>query len=96
MKLAPATFLLAVGIWLFQVITWLQTAVWTEFRLSDLLLLIAPRYFSETWLFNPRSWFGAHQIAKSMLGVPVALYLLGYSLWWLMVWAFREPDSLKR
>ena len=67
--------LVGIGIFGFQVFTYLKYGEWIEFPLTILASLGPEKYVS--WLSNPTSWLGLHKIIDGALkSIPLSLFAI--------------------
>lgn len=69
-----------VGVFGFQIYSWLQYGFWESISLVDGLLLV----WDSTWLWWPTSWVGVHKVLNA-IPLSVALAGTGVGLMWYVV-----------
>ena len=63
----------------YQSTIWLKWGYWKSMGLTLVLNEVLPSNFFH-WLDNPKSWFGLNKIVFSVFNLPLALFLLLFSL----------------
>jgi hypothetical protein len=72
-----------------DVYMWLDSGKWAPVE-TIWLLKTFPEFAS--WIENPRSWFGAHEIIKPFLALPLGICLLPIGFWF-WAWLVTRFDS---
>lgn len=73
-----------------QIYNWLKTGVWNEFPLINEVALLSQDNIFVSWMNNPESWHGLHEIVVWILEiVPLSLFsiCLGWVLFFIGIWS---------